>query len=51
MYLLGVKHIVDLDLAAARTGPRDGGAGKAVDAPGGLEVGEHAQVIRFKQSS
>ena len=37
-----VKHVVDLDLTVARTGPRDGGAGGVADAPRGPEVGEHA---------
>ena len=36
-----VKH-VDLDLTVARAGPRDGGTGRAADAPRGPEVGEHA---------
>ena len=29
-----VKHVVDLDLAVAGTGPHDGGAGRVADAPG-----------------
>ena len=38
-----VKHAAHLDLAVARTGPHDGGAGRVADAPGGgPEVGEHA---------
>ena len=37
-----VKHVVDLDLTVARTGPHDGGAGKVADASGGPEGGEHA---------
>ena len=36
------KHVVDLDLAVARTGPHEVGAGRAADPPGGPEVGEHA---------
>ena len=36
------KHVVDLDLAVARTGPHEVGAGRATDPPGGPEVGEHA---------
>lgn len=35
-----VKHVVALELTAARAGPHDGGVGKAVDAPGGPEVGK-----------
>ena len=41
MYRACEKHVVDLDLKAARTRPHDGGAGRAADAPGGPEVGEH----------
>ena len=36
------KHVVDLGLAVARTGPHEVGAGRAADSPGGQEVGEHA---------
>ena len=36
-----VKHVVDLDLTAARARPHDGGTGRAADAPGGPEVGGH----------
>ena len=37
-----VKHVVDVDLMAARTSPHDDGAGRVVaDAPGGPHVGEH----------
>ena len=36
-----VKHVVDLHLTVARTGPHDGGAGRVADAPGGPEVGEN----------
>ena len=36
------KHVVDLDLAVARTGPHEVGAGRAAGPPGGPEVGEHA---------
>ena len=40
VYAGRVKH-VDLDRTVARTGPRDGGAGRVPDASGGPEVGEH----------
>ena len=33
------KHVVDLDLAVARTGPHDVGAGRAADPPGGTGDG------------
>ena len=36
------KHVVDLDLAVARTGSHEVGAGRAGDPPGGPDVGEHA---------
>ena len=36
------KHVVDLDLAVARTGPYEVCAGRAADPPRGSEVGEHA---------
>ena len=36
-----VKYVVYLDLTVVRTGPRDDGAGRAADAPGGPDVGEH----------
>ena len=48
------KHAVDLDLAVARTGPHEVGAGRAGDpwAPRGPEVGEHApDLIATKYSS
>ena len=35
------KHVIDLDLTVARTGPHDGGAGRAADVPGRPEVGGH----------
>ena len=41
VYAGRVKHVY-LDLMVARAGPHDGGAGRAVDAPGGPEVGGHA---------
>ena len=37
-----LKYVVDLDLTVARAGPHDGGAGRAANAPGRPEVGEHA---------
>ena len=36
------KHVVDPDLAVARTGPHEVGAGRTANPPGGPEVGEHA---------
>ena len=47
-----VKHVVDLDLTVARTGPCDDGACKAADAPGGQDVGDHAsEGITMKHNS
>ena len=52
VYAGRAKHVVDLGLAVARTGPRDVGAGRAVNPPGGPEVGEHApEKIATKYSS
>ena len=36
------NHVVDLDLAVARTGPHEVGDGRAAGPLGGPEVGEHA---------
>ena len=36
-----VKHVVDFDLTVGRKGSHDDGAGRAADAPGGPDVGEH----------
>ena len=36
-----VKHVVDLDLMVARSGPHDGGTGGVANAFGGPEGGEH----------
>lgn len=36
-----VKYVVDLCLTVARTGPRNGGAGRSANALGRSEVGEH----------
>ena len=48
-----MKHVVDLDLTVARTGPHDGGVGRVADVPWGPEVGEHAdeQGIMTKDNS
>ena len=47
-----VKHVVDLDLAVARTGPHDGGAGRAAHAPERPELGDHApEGIKIKDNS
>ena len=35
------KHVVDLDPMVARTGPHDGGAGRAAGPPGAPEAEEH----------
>ena len=35
------KHVVDLDPTVARTGPHDGGAGRAAYPPGAPETEEH----------
>ena len=46
------KHVVDLDLAVARTGFHEVDAGRASDLPGGPEVGEHVpEEILTKYSS
>ena len=36
------KLVVDLELTAAHAGPHENGVGRAADATGGPEVGEHA---------
>ena len=47
-----VKHIVDLDLTVAYTGPHDDGASRAADAPGRPEIGGHTpEGITIKYSS
>ena len=44
-----VTHVVDLDPTVARTGPHDGGAGRAADPPGAPEAEEHPpEEIRTK---
>ena len=46
------RHVVDLDLAVARTGPHEVGAGRTADTLGGPEVGEHVpEEIATKYSS
>ena len=46
------KHVVDLDVAVARAGPHEVGAGRTAKPPGGPQVGEHApEEIATKYSS